>query len=505
MTTQYDAIYARQSIDKKDSISTESQTDFCKHEVRGGEVKEYVDKGFSGKNTDRPNFQQLVKDIKAGKIKRVIVYKLDRISRSILDFAEMMAMFQEYGVEFVSCTEKFDTSTPVGRAMLSICIVFAQLERETIQGRVADAFYSRSLKGFRSGATPFGFHLIPFKLNGINAKMLEADEDKKSSILLMFQMYAEPNVSYGDVTRYFDENGILFDGEHLKRSTLKRILRNPSYTFADQNIYDFYKSQGTEIVNLPEEFIGVTSCYLHRKQEAKNTDTTLDNFRLVIAPHEGIVPSDLWLVCIKKLLGNRTYQPARKANRSWLAGKVKCGNCHRAFTISRSIRKNGTRDYYRCTLRLDNKNCCKGGGTLRVEDVEALVEDALKEKLKDFEILQKRKKNTPPNPKLLKIKTELEAVEEDIEQLVDSLTGAKAVLASYINEKIEALDIRRRMLNQQYSEMIVKLTPPEELIALSGYIEKWDSISFEDKRVVLDKMIDVIYATEEKIEIKWKI
>ena len=72
-------------------------------------------------------------DIRSGKIKRVIVYKLDRISRSILDFANMMETFQEYNVEFVSSTEKFDTSTPIGRAMLNICIVFAQLERETIK------------------------------------------------------------------------------------------------------------------------------------------------------------------------------------------------------------------------------------------------------------------------------------------------------------------------------------------------------------------------------------
>lgn len=75
----------------------------------------------------------MMNDIRAGKIKRVIVYKLDRISRSILDFANMMETFQEYNVEFVSSTEKFDTSTPIGRAMLNICIVFAQLERETIQ------------------------------------------------------------------------------------------------------------------------------------------------------------------------------------------------------------------------------------------------------------------------------------------------------------------------------------------------------------------------------------
>jgi len=127
-----DAIYARQSVDKKDSISIESQIEFCRHELKGGTAKEYQDKGFSGKNTDRPQFQQLVKDIESGLIARVVVYKLDRISRSILDFAKMMDMFQKYNVEFISSTEKFDTSTPMGRAMLNICIVFAQLERETI-------------------------------------------------------------------------------------------------------------------------------------------------------------------------------------------------------------------------------------------------------------------------------------------------------------------------------------------------------------------------------------
>ena len=134
-----DCIYARQSVDRKDSISIESQFEFCRYELKGGEAKEYKD-----------------------------VYKLDRISRSILDFATMMELFQEYDVEFVSSTEKFDTSTPMGRAMLNICIVFAQLERETIQKRVTDAYYSRCLKGFHmSGQAPYGYQLEPTVVEGI--------------------------------------------------------------------------------------------------------------------------------------------------------------------------------------------------------------------------------------------------------------------------------------------------------------------------------------------------
>ena len=141
MNNRIDAIYARQSVDKKDSISIESQIEFCKYELKGGNCK----------NTDRPKFQELVRDIKRGLIAKVVVYKLDRISRSILDFANMMELFQQYNVEFVSSTEKFDTSTPMGRAMLNICIVFAQLERETIQKRVQDAWYSRCQRGFKMG------------------------------------------------------------------------------------------------------------------------------------------------------------------------------------------------------------------------------------------------------------------------------------------------------------------------------------------------------------------
>lgn len=87
---------------------------------------------------------------------------------NILDFANMMEVFQEYDVEFVSSTEKFDTSTPIGRAMLNICIVFAQLERETIQKRVTDAYYSRNKKGFfMGGRVPYGFKLEPIVIDGI--------------------------------------------------------------------------------------------------------------------------------------------------------------------------------------------------------------------------------------------------------------------------------------------------------------------------------------------------
>lgn len=156
------------------------------------------------------------------------MYKLDRISRSILDFATMMELFQEYDVEFVSSTEKFDTSTPMGRAMLNICIVFAQLERETIQKRVTDAYYSRCLKGFHmSGQAPYGYQLEPTVVEGIRTKKMVADPVAADHVRLMFEMYAEPETSFGDITRYFEEHDIKIYGKSMFRTFLSQLLRNP--------------------------------------------------------------------------------------------------------------------------------------------------------------------------------------------------------------------------------------------------------------------------------------
>lgn len=99
MLNRINAVYGRQSVDRKDSISIESQIEFCEYELKRESYKAYTDKGYSGKNTDRPKFQQLMADIQKGLIKKVVVYKLDRISRSILDFATMMEEFQKYNVD----------------------------------------------------------------------------------------------------------------------------------------------------------------------------------------------------------------------------------------------------------------------------------------------------------------------------------------------------------------------------------------------------------------------
>ena len=502
MNIREDVIYARQSVDRKDSISIESQIDFCKYELKGGSCRVFKDKGYSGKNTDRPEFQKLLGEIRKGKVRRVVVYKLDRISRSILDFANMMELFQEYDVEFVSSTEKFDTSTPMGRAMLNICIVFAQLERETIQKRVTDAYYSRCLKGFHmSGQAPYGFDLEPTVVENIRTKMMVADPIAASHVRLMFEMYAEPETSFGDITRYFEERGIKVYGKSLTRSYLSQLLRNPVYAQADLEMYEFFKSQGTVIINDAADFTGTNGCYFYRGRGMKgDTKHNLQGHTLVMAPSEGLVSSELWLKCRKKILANTSYQAGRKAVNTWLAGKIKCGRCQKALKAEGSY----GRWYFRCSKRSDNKSC-EGAGTLRIPDTEAVIYAAMVKKLKPFQTIKGRKNAMKSNPKLTALQVELAQIQHEIETLIDTLTGANPVLLSYVNSKIEELDGRKQELVKKIAELSVDTISPEQVKEISGYLDTWEEVDFDDKRRVVDLMISAIYATSESINIVWKI
>ena len=498
-----DAIYARQSVDKVDSISIESQIDLCKYELRGNAFREYRDKGFSGKNTERPQFLQLLKDIQTGLIARVVVYKLDRISRSILDFSNMMELLQRYNVEFISSTERFDTSTPMGRAMLNICIVFAQLERETIQERVADAHYSRTRKGLRMGGrTPFGYTAEPHIINGVATKRLEADPEAADIVRLMYDMYAQSQTSLGDIARYFSENGILVNGKSLFKSTVSELLRNPVYVRADIDVYEFFKSNGAAIEGVAADFAEPVGCILFRnKNIPRQSKFHFEDKILVPSPHEGLIASDIWLKCRKKMMLNQSYRPARKPRQNWLAGKAKCGRCGYALMS----RDNGEGvSYMRCRKRVESKGGCDGCGTIRTYELERFIYQGMLEKLREFRSLSDPG-GKPFDPKLTAARVELAQVETNIEELVDSLTGANATLIRFANRKADELNLRRLTLTKLLADLTAAEVPPTQMTLAYGYLEHWDYMSLEDKRQVADSLINVVRATGRNIEIEWKI
>ena len=501
MNTRTKAIYGRQSVDKKDSISIESQIEFCQYELKGESYREYTDKGFSGKNTDRPKFQEMIRDIEQGLISTVIVYKLDRISRSIIDFAKMMELFSRYNVEFVSATEKFDTSTPMGRAMLNICIVFAQLERETIQKRVTDAFFSRIRKGyFMAGQAAYGFQLEPTVIDGIHTKQMDENPKAADQMRLMYDMYARPETSFGDIIRYFVEHDIDV-GIELTKSQVANMLKNPIYVKADLDVYDFFRDQGAEIVNDAADFTGTNGCYFYTGRDATESKKAgIKDHILVIAPHEGLVSSETWLACRKKLMNNMAFPGGHKAKSTWLAGKVKCGRCGAA--LMHNGNPNGV-SYFRCRKRLD-AHSCEGCGTIRIREFEESIYHEMVRKLRDFQTLTSGNARKA-NPKMTALTVELARVDAEIEKLLDNLTGANKTLISYANSRIDELDARRQSLTKAIADMRVSTLSPEHAKSISGYLANWENISFEDKRLVVDNLISRINATSENVQIEWKV
>lgn len=497
-----DAIYARQSVDRSDSISIESQIDFCKYETRGEAYKTYIDRGYSGKNTERPGFQEMMSDIESGLISKVIVYKLDRISRSILDFSTMMERFGEHRVEFVSTTEKFDTSSPMGRAMLNICIVFAQLERETIQKRVSDAYFSRSQKGFyMGGRIPYGYRLVPTTIGGVKTSMYEIVPEEAEVIKLMFELYSEPECSYGDLVRYFEERGITKHGKPWGRTRIAEVLRNSIYVRADLSVYQFYQEQGAIIANEPSDFIGTNGCYYYKgKDSSGRKEMNLEGNYLILAPHEGIVPSDIWIKCRRKCLKNRQVKINPKAKNTWLAGKIKCGRCGYALVDKRY--NFSTVRYLLCSNRMNNR-ACTGPGHLDTGDIETLIYSEMRKKLAFFQSLRHQKQDISMNPEVTTLKIELTKIEQDISNLLERLASADDVMYRYISERVGELDVRKKEITAKISEHAQQRGIDYQEI--DNHLTMWEELSFDDKRRTVDQLIKAIYATDEAIQIEWRI
>ena len=495
------AIYARQSVDRADSISIESQIEFCKYEARGAECKVFTDRGFSGKNTKRPAFKEMMTGIENAEINRVIVYKLDRISRSILDFSSMMVKFEAHHVEFVSSTEKFDTSSPMGRAMLNICIVFAQLERETIQKRVTDAYFARSQKSFyMGGRVPFGFTREPTVIDHVKTSRYVINPEEAEQVTLIYQMFAKPNTSYGDIIRYFKDNGLFKNGKPWERARLADILRNPIYVKADIDVYDFYTSRGAIVANPPEDFIGTNGCYYYKGQDAKGRkQTVLEGNHLVLAPHEGFIDSGTWIKCRERCLKNGQVRPHQKAKNTWLAGKIKCGICGYVLIDKHYSTRKGR--YLLCSHKM-NAKACEGPGTIYSDEFEAFIFEQMKHKLAEFKTLS-GKQCSRANPEMTALNVELAKINAEISSLMEKLAVANDTLLRYINSRMEELDSRKSEIQIRISELGKQ--KKTETGQISSHIDNWEKLSFDDRREVVHQLINVIRATSDKISIEWKI
>ena len=182
----------------------------------------YDDGGFSGGNLDRPALQQLLQDIEARRVDCVVVYKVDRLSRSLLDFARLMDRFDQSSVSFVSVTQQFNTTASLGRLTLNILLSFAQFEREIISERTRDKMSAARRKGKWVGGTPvLGYDVDP------RGGRLVVNEREASKVREIFSLYGryrsvaavlEKVMRRGWTTKSWkSKRGIRHTGRHLRK------------------------------------------------------------------------------------------------------------------------------------------------------------------------------------------------------------------------------------------------------------------------------------------------
>ena len=288
------AVYTRKSTEdglEQDFNSLHAQREACEAYIRSQAsegwqlVKEqYDDGGISGATMERPALKQLLSDIAEGKVDIVVVYKIDRLTRSLMDFARMVELFDKNQVSFVSVTQQFNTTTSMGRLTLNVLLSFAQFEREVTAERIRDKIAASKKKGmWMGGPPPLGYD--------VDNRQLVINEQEAETVRSIYRLYLNCD-GVRDLQENLDlqgirsklrvyANGKTVGGVSLSRGMLYRLLSNPIY-------------------------IGLVS----------HKDKTYEG------QHHGIIPQDLWDAVQRKLADNRANRSSRAnaSHPSLLAG-----------------------------------------------------------------------------------------------------------------------------------------------------------------------------------------
>jgi site-specific DNA recombinase len=272
------AIYTRVSTDQgleQDFNSLDAQYDasqaYIRSQTHAGWTMvraKYDDGGFSGGNTDRPALQRLLEDVQAGKVNIIVVYKVDRLTRSLADFAKLVELFDQHKVSFVSVTQQFNTTTSMGRLTLNVLLSFAQFEREVTSERIRDKIAASKRKGlWVGGMAPLGYDAKDRKIS-VN----EAEADRVRTIFRSYLKLASLHLlmaelrKCGIVTKVRTlKTGQIIGGIPFTRGPLAHLLRNRFYlgevvfkgerlageqsAIVDQDLFDAVQSKLNEQAN----------------------------------------------------------------------------------------------------------------------------------------------------------------------------------------------------------------------------------------------------------------
>lgn len=386
------AIYARKSRFNSRSESVSTQITLCReHCERLFPGSEYIiydsDEGYSGKNTNRPGFQCLMGDIQNRRVQVVCVYRLDRLSRSLSDFTQLLDMFQRYNVSFVSLRESFDTSTPMGRAMLYFTSVISQLERETLAERVMDNIYELAKTGrWLGGQTPTGFIAAPMDASHDGShrtavRLLPAD-DELSIVRTVYSTF----LLLGSLSKLYtyclthglrSRNGIAFS-----RTTLRALLTNPVYCTADPAAYQYFSAHPCQLCANESDFDGTHGLMPFNrtcKSDAYTLQKDPSEWIIAIGQHPGTITGADWVRVQQMLEQNKelgkTFQAARTET-ALLSGVIRCACCGsvmRPKVYGKPLPDGSRRFHYICTNKQETRGELCSMANAPGNDVDGLV------------------------------------------------------------------------------------------------------------------------------------
>ncbi len=314
------AIYTRKSTAQgleQEFNSLDAQREACAAyaKAQGWSVAEtsYDDGGFTGANIDRPAFQRLLADVDAKRVDVVVVYKVDRLSRSLLDFAKVMDRFNEAGVAFVSVTQNFSTADAMGRLTLNMLMSFAEFEREMISERTRDKICAARRKGKWTGGTvPFGYDAVGGKLhvNELESVVVREIFDSYVKHRSLARILDELRDRGRTTKRHVSKSGAVRAARAWTKDAVLRILRNPLYA-----------------------------------------GRTLVNGEAFEAEHAPIVDRSTF-DRVDALLGRNASRTTKTAQRGYLLRSVlRCAGCDAGLTPASAFKGRREYRYYRCQTR----------------------------------------------------------------------------------------------------------------------------------------------------------
>ncbi len=522
------AVYSRKSKFTGKGESIGNQIELCRQYISvhyGADFADnayiYEDEGFSGGNLERPQFKMMMKQAKKKKITAVVCYRLDRISRNIGDFANLIEELNELEISFISIKEQFDTSSPMGRAMMYIASVFSQLERETIAERIRDNMLELSKSGrWLGGNTPTGYKsesMTSLTLEGKAKKAykLQLIPEEGEVIRLIYRKFLETG-SLTQTETYMVQNGYKTKfGRMFSRFAIKGILTNPVYMIADQDAYEYLSEKKVDLFAGPEEFDGCFGVIAYNRTLQKSGKAhekkDMEEWIVAVGKHEGLITGSIW-VSTQRLLEQNKSKNYRKprSNVALLSGILFCGNCgdYMRPKLSGRYNEQGEQIYsYLCALKEKSRMKCCAIKNPNGNSLDAMVVDEIKRITEDGEEFKRQLNQSKKlleesrqdlEDERIRLREEDKKIGEEIKGLVSSLSKASGTGAEeYIVNQIQELHRKREETGQRIREL-QELFKSRELSELefqvlkqnlSSFGEVFDLVEVKEKRAAIRRLV----------------